>query len=356
MKKVGILGFAHGHVFSFAGEWMRDPALYNVTVTGAWDHDKERLSASLEKLPSGIKAFDSAKALLESDIDAVVVSSETAYHAELVEMAAQAKKDIILYKPISLTMKEADRIVCAVNENGVRLTMGWQMRTDPQNARMREIVQSGELGKACLFRRRHGLATHTWAGFENTWHVNPQMNRDIFADDSAHPINLMLWMFGMPESVMCEMSTMLNPKIPNDNAVCIFKYANGLIAEISLSFTTNAAEITTEIYLEKGSVQQYFGDAPATRIPRNEKNSRACLVQGRRFLLDGIRHSFARAARRTLKGSGRPDGRVLKRRIAHLHSGRGKRHASSRSFLLSFRKRRKTHRCKRQQGIRFIII
>ena len=271
MKKVGILGFAHGHVFSFAGEWMRDPALYNVTVTGAWDHDKERLSASLEKLPSGIKAFDSAKALLESDIDAVVVSSETAYHAELVEKAAQAKKDIILYKPISLTMKEADRIVCAVNENGVRLTMGWQMRTDPQNARMREIVQSGELGKACLFRRRHGLATHTWAGFENTWHVNPQMNRDIFADDSAHPINLMLWMFGMPESVMCEMSTMLNPKIPNDNAVCIFKYANGLIAEISLSFTTSAAEITTEIYLEKGSVQQYFGDAPATRMPRNEK-------------------------------------------------------------------------------------
>lgn len=271
MKKVGILGFAHGHVFSFAGEWMRDPARYNVTVTCAWDHDKERLSASLEKLPSGIKAFDSAKALLESDIDAVVVSSETAYHAELVEMAAQAKKDIILYKPISLTMKEADRIVCAVNENGVRLTMGWQMRTDPQNARMREIVQSGELGKACLFRRRHGLATHTWVGFENTWHVNPQMNRDIFADDSAHPINLMLWMFGMPESVMCEMSTMLNPKIPNDNAVCIFKYANGLIAEISLSFTTSAAEITTEIYLEKGSVQQYFGDAPATRMPRNEK-------------------------------------------------------------------------------------
>lgn len=271
MKKVGILGFAHGHVFSFAGEWMRDPAHYNVTVTGAWDHDKERLSSSLEKLPSGIKAFDSCEALLESDIDAVVISSETAFHACLVEKAAKAKKDIILYKPIALTMKEADRIVDAVNENGVRLTMGWQMRTDRQNARMREIVKSGELGKTCLFRRRHGLATHTWANFENTWHVNPKMNRDIFADDSAHPINLMLWMFGMPETVMCEMSTMLNPKIPNDNAVCIFKYAGGLIAEISLSFTTSATEITTEIYLENGSVQQYFGDAPATRIPRSEK-------------------------------------------------------------------------------------
>ena len=165
MKKVGILGFAHGHVFSFAGEWMRDPALYNVTVTGAWDHDKDRLASSLEKLPAKIKAYDSHEALLESDIDAVVISSETAYHADLAEKAAKAKKDIILYKPIALTMKEADRIVDAVKENGVRLTMGWQMRTDKQNMRMREIVKNEELGKTCLFRRRHGLATHTWAGF-----------------------------------------------------------------------------------------------------------------------------------------------------------------------------------------------
>jgi len=271
MKKVGILGFAHGHVFSYAGEWMSNPEKYGVTVTGGWDHDKTRLQDSVKKIADTVKAYDTAEELLASGIDAVVISSETAYHASLAEMAAEAGKDIILYKPMSLTMQEADRIVEAVNKNGVRLTMGWQMRTDAQNARMREIVKSGELGKVCLFRRRHGLATHTWAGFENTWHVNPEMNRDIFADDSAHPINLMLWMFGMPESVMCEMSTMVNPKIPNDNAVALFKYANGMIAEISLSFTTSATEITTEIYLDKGSVQQYFGDAPATRIARDEK-------------------------------------------------------------------------------------
>ena len=270
MINVGILGFAHGHVFSYAGEWMQNPDKYDVTVTAAWDHDKARLLDSVKKFPEGIKPYDTVEELLASDIQAVVISSETAYHAELCEKAAAAKKDIILYKPMALTLEEADRIVKAVNDNGVRFTMGWQMRADKQNARMREIVQNEELGKVCMFRRRHGLATHTWAGFENTWHVNPKMNRDIFADDSSHPINLMLWMFGMPETVMCEMSTMVNPKIPNDNGVAVFKYANGLIAEISLSFTTSATEITTEIYCEKGSVQQYFGDAPATRIPRSE--------------------------------------------------------------------------------------
>ncbi|MBQ3079642.1 MAG: Gfo/Idh/MocA family oxidoreductase [Clostridia bacterium] len=270
MIKVGICGFAHGHVFSYAGEWMNDPEKYNVIVTAAWDHDEKRLYESIQKFPGEIKAYTSLDEMLDSDIDAVVVSSETGYHADICVKAANKKKNIVLYKPMALNMKEADRIVNAVKENGVRLSMGWQMRNDPQNIRMREIAQDEELGKVLAFRRRHGLPTHVWDNFENTWHVNPKHNRDIFADDSAHPINMMLWMFGMPKTVMCELSTMLNEKIPNDNGVALFKYENGLIAEISCSFTTSASEITTEMYCEKGSVQQYFGDNPATRLKKPE--------------------------------------------------------------------------------------
>ncbi len=268
MINVGICGFAHGHVFSFTKEWASAPDKYDVRVTDIWDSDNDRLESALPRFPEGVKAHSSLADLLASDISAVVVTTETAFHAEACIAAANAGKDIILYKPMALNIKEADSIIEAVERNGVRLAMGWQMRSDAQNARMREIVKNGELGKTCLFRRRHGLATHTWRDFENTWHVNPKLNRDIFFDDSAHPINLMLWMFGMPSTVYCEMSTMLNEKIPNDNCVALFKYDNGMIAEISCSFTTSAAEITTEIYLERGSVQQYYGDAPATRLPR----------------------------------------------------------------------------------------
>ena len=266
MIKVGILGLAHGHVFNYGGEWIAHPEKYGVEIAGAWDHDAARLQSDAPKLNA--KPFDTAEALLESGIDAVVISSETAYHAALVEKAAAAKKDIILYKPMALTMAEADRIVNAVRENGVRFTMGWQMRLDPQNIKMKELVQTQALGKPTLYRRRHALGTQTWANFENTWHVDPQLNRDIFADDSSHPIDMMHWMFGMPETVSCEMSTMVNPKIKNDNGVALFRYANGLICEISCCFTCVASEITTEIYCENGSIQQYFGDNPGARLPR----------------------------------------------------------------------------------------
>ena len=265
MKRVGILGLAHGHVFSFGGEWIKRPEL-GVEISGVWDSDPKRLEEGAEKLKA--EAFKDADSLLAGGIDAAVITSETAYHADLAVKAAAAGKDIILYKPMALTMAQADRIVKAVQENGVRLTMGWQMRVDPQNGKIKQLIDSGELGEVCLFRRRHALSTHVWAGFEDTWHNDPQMNRDIFADDSSHPIDLMLWLFGMPESVTCEMSTMVNPKVKNDNAVILFKYANGLICEISCCFTCSASEITTEVYLSNGSIQQYFGDNPGCRLPR----------------------------------------------------------------------------------------
>lgn len=267
MIQVGVLGFAHGHVYSVVGQWQEHPE-YGVEVTGGWDHDTVRAEQGCEKIC--VKQYATVEELLASGVDAVFISSETSMHADLVEKAAIAKKNIILYKPMALTLAQADRIVRAVEENGVRFTMGWQMRTDPQNQKIRELIQTKALGKTCLYRRRHALATHTWPDFENTWHAAPEFNRDIFADDSAHPFNMMQWIFGMPESVSCEMSTMVNPKIPNDNAVALFKYADGMIAEITCSFTCNASEITTEVYCSEGTIQQYFGDGPSTKLPRVE--------------------------------------------------------------------------------------
>ena len=265
MIRIGILGFAHGHIGAIAGQWREHPE-YGVQPAYGWDHDAARAEKSCAD--HNVTRCETVQELLSKDIQAVIITSETDLHAELVEQAAAAGKDIILYKPMALTMSQADRIVRAVENSGVRFTMAWQMRTDPQNQKIREMIQTQELGKVFLYRRRHCLGTHTWANFENSWHASPKHNRDIFADDSSHPINMMQWIFGMPETVMCEMSTMVNPKVPNDNAVALFQYANGMIAEISCSFTCCASEITTEVYCEGGSIQQYFGDNPGARLPR----------------------------------------------------------------------------------------
>ncbi len=258
--KIGIMGFAHGHVNAYCNVWRDRPEL-DVQVVAAWDHDAGRLKANAEAY--GLSAHSDIAAFLAEDTRAVVVASETSLHAELVEQAARAGKALILQKPMALTMQEADRIVAAVETCGVPFTMAWQMRVDPQNIRIKELLDSGEMGKTLMVRRRHALATHLWPTFVDLWHNKPEYNRDIWADDAAHPIDFIHWLLGVPETVTAEIDTLLDPRVPCDNGIAIYRYPGGPIAEVVCSFTCGAHENTTEVVCEKGTIIQNYGDGPS---------------------------------------------------------------------------------------------
>lgn len=264
--RIGILGFAHGHVGVYCQQWRMLPE-QTVRLVAGWDHDRSRLDSSVQKF--GIAAEPSDESLLgRKDIDTVVIGAETSLHAELVERSAQAGKRILLQKPLALTLQEADRIVEAVERTGVPFTLAWQMRVDPQNLWMKQRVDERALGRVLMVRRRHGLSTQLWEGFEASWHVRPELNRGMFADDACHAIDFLYWMLGMPRSVVAEIGTLLNPKVPDDNGVAIFRFDDGTIAEVGCSFTAVAGENTTEITCENGVIIQNYGDAVSCGAPR----------------------------------------------------------------------------------------
>jgi predicted dehydrogenase len=262
---VGILGFAHGHVNAYCTQWQQNPA-YDMNLVAAWDHDAARLAKNTGAF--GIRGTaDLDEFLARPDMPAVMIAAETSLHADVVEKAAAAGKMIALQKPIALTMPQADRIVAAVERHGVPFTLAWQMRVDPQNIEIKEMLESGVLGRIFMVRRRHGLPSQLW-DIPSMWHFNPELNRDIWADDTAHPIDFLHWLLGVPETVTAEVSSLLNPLAPNDNGIAIFRYADGMLAEVTCSFTCVAAENTVEVVGEKGSIVQNYGDVPSCNVPR----------------------------------------------------------------------------------------
>jgi predicted dehydrogenase len=81
--------------------------------------------------------------------------------------------------------------------------------------------------------------------------------------------------------VTAEIVSLANPKVPMDNGVALFRYPDGPLAEVCCSFTCLAAENTTEIYAERGSIIQSFGDVPGTVAPRVDN------LSGLKWYLDG---------------------------------------------------------------------
>src|SRR5207249_11829825 len=86
----------------------------------------------------------------------------------------------------------------------------------------------------------------------------------------SHAIDFVYWMLGEPASVSAEIGTLHNPKVPDDNGIAVFRYANGTFAEVASSFVCLAGENTTEIVGENGVVIQNYGDSPSCSAPRAE--------------------------------------------------------------------------------------
>jgi predicted dehydrogenase len=187
--------------------------------------------------------------------------------------------NIALQKPIATTLEDAIEILKTVDRAGIRLYLLWQMRQDPQNIKIKNIIDQGVLGRVLYFRRKHCLSTHRWPDFKSSWHVKKEMNIGMWADDASHPIDLVRWYFGMPQSVYADIDTLVDCKIPDDNGIAIFRYKDGLFAEVMCSFTSDFGETTTEINGTEGCLIQYYGDAPSC----NQKADHECSLKWKRY-------------------------------------------------------------------------
>ena len=269
MKRIrlGVLSHAHGHINTYCGVLQGQE---DVDLVASWDDNIDRGQRAAEKY--GLQFRDRIEAVLEDEeIDAVMIGSETNRHADLVEAAAAAGKGILLQKPMATTLADCDRIIAAVEKHGVPFSMAFQMRLDPVNQRMKQLLEEGIVGRPAIVRRRHCinvLLNPAFATGDSAWHVDPEANVGMFFDDATHAADWFYWMLGKPVSVMAEIDNIVTDVAPDDNGLSIYRFAGGIIGVLLNSSTTVAAIGTTEIYGDEGTILQDYGDAPATSAPR----------------------------------------------------------------------------------------
>ncbi|HLK57072.1 MAG TPA: Gfo/Idh/MocA family oxidoreductase [Chthonomonadaceae bacterium] len=263
---IGILSFAHGHVNAYAHQIK---SFDDADLVACWDHDTERGQKNAEAFGIPFHS-DLGEILARPELDCVIVASETNRHADLCVAALEAGKDVLLQKPMAITLADCDRIIAAVERSGRWFSMAFQMRCDPQNIKMRELVQAGAIGRLGAIRRRHCIGVLFSQAFvegPSKWHISAEANKGMFFDDATHPIDWLIWMLGKrPVSVIAEIDNVLTHVAPDDTGVAIFRYDDGLFAEVFNASVTHAGENTTEIYGDKGVLIQNHGDGPSCGI------------------------------------------------------------------------------------------
>ncbi|MEU6623268.1 Gfo/Idh/MocA family oxidoreductase [Streptomyces litmocidini] len=139
--RIGLIGT--GRIGSFhAGVLARHPEVESLVLA---DADAVRAAGVAGAL--GAEAAPDVDALLGHALDAVVIASATAAHAELIARAARAGLPAFCEKPIALDVPGTLRALDAVTEAGTVLQLGFMRRFDAGYRAAREAVRSGRLGR-----------------------------------------------------------------------------------------------------------------------------------------------------------------------------------------------------------------
>ncbi len=190
-------------------------------------------------------------------IDAVSVLTPSGSHAEHVIDIAAYKKHIVVEKPMALTLNDADAMIKACDENGVKLFVVKQNRYNLPVQKLREALSAERFGKLVL-----GTVRVRWCrtqeyydqdGWRGTW----AHDGGVLSNQASHHIDLLEWMMGDVESVYAKSATALVDIEAEDTAVVTLQFANGALGIIEATTATRPKDLEGSLSVlgEKGSVE-----------------------------------------------------------------------------------------------------
>jgi predicted dehydrogenase/predicted N-acetyltransferase YhbS len=149
-------------------------------------------------LPEVAVAPNLESVLSNPDIDLVVVATPTATHFDVASRALEAGKHVVVDKPVTVTVAEAESLAEIANRSGRVLSVFQSRRWDDDFIALREVIGSGRLGEVVYFESHYDRFRPE---VRPRWKEQPGPGSGIWHDLGPHLVDQALQLFGFPESV-----------------------------------------------------------------------------------------------------------------------------------------------------------
>jgi len=193
------------------------------SVTMVADMDERRLASIVANQP-WIRATTRVEEVLLADVDAVVIATPVRTHYELAKAALLHGKHVLVEKPLTASVAEAEDLIELAKTMDRTLMVGHTFEYSPAVNELRKMVQNGDLGKIyCVETERVNLGL-----FRN--------DINVIWDLAPHDISILLYLFGKaPERVKVQAHAHLQPHI-SDIAHLDLSFADEMTAHIHVSW------------------------------------------------------------------------------------------------------------------------
>ncbi|WP_016839520.1 Gfo/Idh/MocA family protein [Ureibacillus thermosphaericus] len=211
-------------------------------------------------LPTTVKKYTDYKEMLKKEEPTLVaICTESGKHGKIALDCIEEGCNLIIEKPIALSLEEADEIIKKAKEKKVKVSACHQNRFNKSIQKLREAIEEGRFGKLL-----HGTAHIRWNRGEDyykqaSWRGTWEQDGGALMNQCIHNIDLLRWMMGNEIVEVVGMTDNLNHDYieAEDLGLALVKFANGSYGVIE--GTTNVypknLEETLYIFGEKGTVK-----------------------------------------------------------------------------------------------------
>ena len=248
MKNFSILGYGHiGRVHQQAIEETENAQLISV------------IDFNLpEDLP--FKGYSTLESFLNEDqeTDVVVIATPNGLHREHAIRCLKAGKNVLIEKPIALTVEDAKEILKVAEEKNLRVFTSMQLRFSPVVQYVKNLIDNNSLGKVfmvninCYWNRNKNYYKL------REWHGNQEMDGGVLFTQFSHFVDIMNFWF---DEVICTNSKSFNfthqEVTEFDDSGCVDFTADGAIGHMiyTTSVFNKNFESNITLIAEKGTIK-----------------------------------------------------------------------------------------------------
>jgi len=193
--------------------------------------------------------------LLDQEIDAVYVATPVHLHAEQTIAAAEAGKAVLCEKPMALNVAECDRMIAAGRAHNVRLGVAYYRHFYPVVRRVKELIDSGELGVPIVAQ----LNAFEWfdpkASDVRSWLIRKELSGGgPMFDFGCHRLEVLLDLCGPISDVKASLANTLFDREVEDFATAVLQFERGMCGVLTVTHAVHEPQDTFDLFCSRGSI------------------------------------------------------------------------------------------------------
>lgn len=249
LVKAGLCAFGMSGKVFHAPFLKEHPGFF---ISAVVERSKEE---SKEKYPEATIYRSVDEMLQNADIELVIVNTPVQTHYEYAKKALEAGKNIIVEKPFTVNVAEAEELVKLAEEKGLFLSVYQNRRFDRDFLQVQKILTEGKLGNIKEAEIRFDRFRTTPSGKQHKENLD-QTGSGSLHDLGAHLVDQAVQYFGYPEKLFADVFSMKGQEFANDYFEILLFYKNDLRIRLKSSVFSKEAHYAYTIHGDGGSFLQ----------------------------------------------------------------------------------------------------